>query len=140
MFDIELIKSHPDKSLLEHINGVRNNVEMLSNSKIAELVAVFHDLGKMNPNFQQKLSGKASHAYSKHSLLSAYTFFCLCVSNKANLKIVCDFVGKNLNTNDIIAITVLIAKHHGDLPDFAPTGINSYILARNEISDLFSFL
>lgn len=140
MFDLGTIKSHSDKSLFEHIDGVRNNVKMLSNSKIAELVAVFHDLGKMNPNFQMKLLGKSNHGYSKHSLLSAYTFFCMCVSNKANFKLICDFVDKTLNTNDVVAITIMIAKHHGDLPDFVPGGIEGRIISDNETSDLFTFL
>ena len=44
------------------------------------------------------------------------------------------------SSNDIIGLIVLIAKHHGNLPDFCPSGIDGYILSRNEIKDLFSFL
>ena len=77
MSDITAYKSHPDKSLIEHINGVVKNVSSRTDSIIAETAAVFHDLGKMNPNFQAKLEGKTSQGYSNHSLLSAYAFLCV---------------------------------------------------------------
>lgn len=130
MSDITAYKSHPDKLLVEHIKGVVKNIRCHSDSKIAETAAVFHDLGKMNPNFQAKLVGETPKGYSNHSLLSAYAFYCSILADK----------NKSLSQNEIIGIIVLIAKHHGNLPDFCPSGIDAYLLSKNEIKDLFSFL
>ena len=130
MSDITSYKSHPDKLLIEHIKGVVKNVYSRTDSLFAETAAIFHDLGKMNPNFQAKLEGKKNQGYSNHSLLSAYAFYCMVLTGQ----------NRKLSPNDIIGLIVLIAKHHGNLPDFCPSGINGYILPRNEIKDLFSFL
>ena len=130
MSDITSYKSHPDKLLVEHIKGVLKNVSNRTDSLFAEISAIFHDLGKMNPNFQAKLEGKMPKGYSNHSLLSAYAFYCMVLADKK----------RKLSPNDIIGLIVLIAKHHGNLPDFCPSGIDGYILSRNEIKDLFSFL
>ena len=130
MSDITTYKSHPDKLLVKHIKGVVKNVSSRTDSIIAETAAVFHDLGKMNPNFQAKLEDKTPKGYSNHSLLSAYAFYCMVLADK----------NKKLSPNDIIGLIVLIAKHHGNLPDFCPLGNDGYILSRNEIKDLYSFL
>lgn len=130
MSDITAYKSHPDKTLVKHIEGVVKNVNSRTDSKIAETAAVFHDLGKINPNFQAKLEGKTPKGYSNHSLLSAYAFYCMVLADK----------DKKLSPNEIIGLIVLIAKHHGNLPDFCPSGNDGYILSRNEIKDLFPFL
>lgn len=130
MSDITTYKSHPDKLLVEHIKGVVKNVNSRTDSLIAETAAVFHDLGKMNPNFQAKLEGKMPKGYSNHSLLSAYAFYCMVLADK----------NRKLSQNDIIGLIVLIAKHHSNLPDFCPSGNDGYILSRNEIKDLLSFL
>lgn len=130
MSDITSYKSHPDKLLIEHINGVVNNVCSRTDSLFAETAAIFHDLGKMNPNFQAKLEGKMPKGYSNHSLLSAYAFYCMVLTDKK----------RKLSPNDVIGLIVLIAKHHGNLPDFCPSGIDGYILSKSEIKELFSFL
>ncbi|MDP2989319.1 MAG: hypothetical protein Q8O57_01990, partial [Kiritimatiellota bacterium] len=66
--DITTLRSHPDKFLLDHIKGVIENTKKLTNSRIAELVAIFHDLGKINPNFQDKLDpNKTAYGYANHS-------------------------------------------------------------------------
>ena len=143
--DINTLRSHPDKLLLKHIQGVRENTKKLTNSKIAELVALFHDLGKINPNFQDKLnSDKIVNGYANHSYLSAYVFFCAFGSSKQNQKVLTEFLGiDTLSQNDLIALTVLIAKHHGNLPDFSPTdyiGTGASILSKDENSALYQFI
>lgn len=139
--DLKEYKSHPNKLLLNHINGVIKNVNGITNSTLAKLVAIFHDLGKMNPNFQNKVTGKSCHGYDKHSYLSAYVFFCLCVSDADNRNVIQKFLGwKSFTYNDVIGITTLIAKHHGNLPDFSPKGTIASILSRKECKDLFDFL
>lgn len=130
MSDITQYKSHPNKLLATHINGVANNVREHGGSKIAVTAAIFHDLGKTNPNFQIKLDGVGVKGYSKHSLLSAYAFCCMVLASR----------GKDFSTIDVFGIIVLIAKHHGNLPDFCPSGINGYILSKNEIKEMFDFL
>jgi CRISPR-associated endonuclease/helicase Cas3 len=143
--DINTLRSHPDKFLLTHIEGVKENTKKLTNSKIAELVALFHDLGKTNPNFQDKLESNSTvNGYANHSYLSAYTFFCAFGCSRQNLEALKQFLKVDeFNQNDLIALTVLIAKHHGNLPDFSPTdhnGTGASILSKDENSAMFNFL
>jgi len=143
--DINILRSHPDKFLLKHIQGVIYNTKKLTNSRIAELVAIFHDLGKINPNFQLKLEQQKNvFGYSNHSYLSAYAFFCAFAVSKTNQKILEGFLGiQNISRNEIIALAVLIAKHHGNLPDFRPidySGTGASILSKIENDALFNFL
>lgn len=143
--DISTLLSHPDKLLLEHIQGVRDNTKKLTNSRIAELVALFHDLGKINPNFQDKLNpNKTSKGYANHSYLSAYVFFCAFGCSRQNLDALKVFLNSDiLSQNDLIALSVLIAKHHSNLPDFSPkdyTGTGASILSKEENTALYKFL
>lgn len=145
VFDIEKLKSHPDKLLLKHIQGVRENTKKLTNSRLAELVAILHDLGKMNPNFQDKLDpNKKANGYSNHAYLSAYAFFCAFCCNRNNFEILKQFLQiEDLTQNDLIALAVVIAKHHGNLPDFSPkdfNGTGASILSKDEKFALFHFL
>jgi CRISPR-associated endonuclease/helicase Cas3 len=138
--DIKILKSHPNKLLLTHIEGVRSNTKKLTDSRIAELVAIFHDLGKINPNFQAKLNQKACNGYSNHSYLSAYIFFCAFCGTKQGRDFLSD---EKLSVNDIIALIVLIAKHHGNIPDFVPEdndGCGATILSKDENDTLFHFV
>lgn len=144
--DITLLKSHPDKPLLKHVQGVIDNTKKLTNSRFAELVAIFHDLGKINPNFQDKLDPlKAASGYANHAYLSAYAFFCAFCCNKNNADALKQFLDvSELTQNDLIALSVIIAKHHGNLPDFTPNckpdEAVASILSKDEIYSLFKFL
>ena len=145
MSDINTLRSHPDKFLLTHVQGVRENTKKLTNSKIAELVAIYHDLGKINPNFQDKLApDKTVIGYANHSYLSAYAFFCAFGCSKQNMEALKQFLEVDtFSQNDLIALTVSIAKHHGNLPDFSPTdhtGTGASILSKDENSSLYNFL
>lgn len=143
--DINTLRSHPDKFLLTHIEGVIENTKKLTNSKIAELVAVFHDLGKINPNFQSKLEpDKLVTGYANHSYLSAYAFYCA-FGSKQNRKALIEFLEiELLSDNDMIALIILIAKHHGNLPDFTPrcreNEAFASILSKDENSVLYQFI
>lgn len=129
MSNLNIYKSHPDKSLLTHIEGVKNHIQLLSNSDNAELVATFHDLGKINPFFQKKLSNNITQGYDRHSYLSAFALMCFLVADD------------RYTDNDIVGLCAIVAKHHGDLPDFIPEQGNSNILNTNEIiQDLFPLL
>ncbi|MCK9625216.1 MAG: CRISPR-associated helicase Cas3' [Bacteroidales bacterium] len=145
VLDINTLRSHPDKLLLKHIQGVSENTKKLTNSKIAELVALFHDLGKINPNFQHKLdSDKIVTGYANHSYLSAYAFFCAFCCSRNNIEALKQFLEVDtFSQNDLIALTVLIAKHHGNLPDFSPidyTETGASILSKDENYTLYNFL
>lgn len=145
VFDIEKLKSHPDKPLLQHIQGVRENTKKLTNSRFAELVAIFHDIGKVNPNFQDKLDPqKTASGYANHAYFSAFTFFCAFCCNRNNLNTLKQFLETDeLTQNDLIALTIAIAKHHGNLPDFTPVdrnGTGASILSKDENFTLFKFL
>lgn len=137
MSDIKLLKSHPEKLLLKHIEGVRRNVRKLTNSPRAELVAIFHDFGKMNPYFQNKIIGKEEKGYSKHSYLSAYILFCACVKyrNEITSFLNCQ---ESISPNEVIGLIAIVAKHHGNLPNFCNSE-DSYLLQRLEIDELFHF-
>lgn len=143
--DINTLRSHPDKFLLTHIEGVKENTKKLTNSKIAELVALFHDLGKVNPYFQEKLyPDKTVNGYSNHSYLSAYAFFCAFGCSRQNMEALKLFLEVDtFSPNDLVALTILIAKHHGNLPDFSPvdySGTGASILSKDENSALYKFL
>jgi len=153
VFDIIQYKSHPDKFLLTqpngdkgHVNGVIENVRKLTNSKTSELLAIFHDLGKLNPNFQDKLNpNKESKGYTNHAYLSAYAFFSFCYI-KENYHALCNFLGITLSSQEMFSLTVLIAKHHSNIPNFdTPDGYPAEAepfcaLSIEELKSLFKFL
>lgn len=151
--DIKFIKSHPDKFLISqdngekgHVDGVIENVKKITSSKWAELVAIFHDLGKINPNFSSKLSNNHTVGnYANHSYLSAFAFFVAFATNPKNRENIRQWLNQEIITGlDIIALTIIIAKHHGNLPDFKPQKSENEDIARilfeGETNLLFAFL
>lgn len=148
LVDVKKLRSHPKKPLFTHVGGVISNVKKLTQNlevaKWAELVAIFHDLGKINPNFQNKLDKKKVEGYANHAYFSAYAFFCSFVHNQENFNLLKEWLGyDDLSKNDLIALTVIIAKHHGHLLDFKPVsedGNEPTILNIQETENLFTFL
>ena len=127
--DLTKYRSHPDKQLLTHTSGVVKKIRSLTSLKITELAAIFHDVGKLNPNFQKKLDTPKVDGYSNHAYLSAFSFLCYCAANQeAILKIF------NNEKEWLGSILAIIAHHHGDLPDFP------VILTEDEYLRLLSFL
>lgn len=112
-----------------HTNGVIVGVKQRTTLKIAEFAAIFHDVGKLNPNFQQKLLLQESNGYSHHAYLSAFSFLCYCASNEK--AVLCAF---NKEKEWIGSVLAIIAHHHGDLPNFP------MILKDEEYSRLLLFL
>ncbi|MCO5286810.1 MAG: CRISPR-associated helicase Cas3' [Chitinophagaceae bacterium] len=146
MVDVNALKSHPDKKLFDHVMGVITNVQKLTEGlsvyKLAEIAAVFHDLGKINPNFQKKINHNPTIDYSHHAYLSAYTFFVFCI-DKNNRELIKSILNEDNIQNELISLIILIAKHHGHLPDFCPKSeleIEPYILSKDEIKSLYKFL
>lgn len=137
--DIDISKyfSHPDKLLQTHLQNVAEFCKKSTNSKLMELVALFHDVGKVNKNFQLKIKGGQPGGYCNHAYLSAYALFCYLKSNKAILE---QNVSGHVNLiNAVIALVVIVAKHHGNLPDFMPKEPYS-ILSLEGIKDMQSYL
>lgn len=127
--DLTRYRSHPDKQLLVHTRGVVEEVLAITTLKIAEFAAIFHDVGKLNPNFQRKLDMQRVEGYSNHAYLSAFGFLCYCTANQEDVL--------NIFNNEkewIGGILAIIAHHHGDLPNFP------IILKDEEYSRLLSFL
>lgn len=111
--------SHPDKPLELHLGGVARKVLRRTqglptnlNLKLAEVAALFHDLGKINPYFQDKLKNVKPQGYSGHSYLSAYALFCFYSNNQEKIKEWCG------STEGYLSLVAMIARHHGDLPNF----------------------
>lgn len=147
MVDVALLKSHPSKLLFDHVNGVIEKTNKLTEgigvAGLAQLAAIFHDLGKINPNFQSKLNTRKSSGYSNHAYFSAYVLYCLCL-DKSNREIIKECLGGKENIqNELMALVVILAKHHGHLPDFCPQGnleVEPYILNKGEIKNLHCFI
>ena len=74
VYDLAKLRSHPNKLLKKHIQGVGDKSAKRVESVLAKYAALFHDFGKVNPNFQLKLDGIKSAGYSQHSYISAFAF------------------------------------------------------------------
>ncbi len=128
--DFDRYRSHPHKFLRVHMNGVMEGVWLRKGSKVADAAALFHDLGKLNPNFQPKLDDLSVTGYSSHAYLSAHAFLCFCAVNGRQGA---EALGITKDA-DVFSVLALISHHHGSLPDF------SGILSISERERLAAFL
>lgn len=135
--DLNKCYSHPGKLLKAHLENVASLSKRFTCSHAAELVSLFHDIGKVNPNFQKKLDGLCPKGYDHHAYLSAYAFFLFLIKNPDMFKALVP-LGFNSN-NFLISLITIVAKHHGDLPDMMPNDDNT-ILSGYEVSNLYAFL
>ena len=136
-FDINKCYSHPGKLLKVHLENVVSLSKRFTSSHAVELISHFHDIGKVNPNFQEKLNGLCPKEYDHHAYVSAYAFFMFLIKNPDMFKAL---VPQEFNSNNfLISLITIVAKHHGDLPDMMPNGDNS-ILSSYEVSNLYAFL
>jgi len=127
--DLSEYNSHPDKRLTTHVNGVVEGTRDRTDLDIAELAAIFHDVGKLNPNFQDKLDPNAtSSGYAHHSYLSALAFLCYWLNNQEQIS---ELIG---GPEWIGSLLALVARHHGDLPNFPR------ILKTREVEGMMDFL
>lgn len=148
LVDVNKLFSHPHKPLFKHVDGVIEKVGILTKNlpvaKMAELVAIFHDLGKINPNFQDKLFKRKPKGYAHHAYFSAFAFYCAFLHIKENFYLLKNWLGvERLSVNEIVAFTIIIAKHHGHLLDFIPQDkdvAQPRILNKQEIEQLYLFL
>ncbi len=103
-------KSHPNKLLNVHTDGVVRRVKARTNLAFVQVAAQLHDVGKINLYFQRKLEPNyqnLSQNYSNHSYLSALTFLAIPRSNLQQ--------SLGLSRPRTFAVAVLIALHHGSL-------------------------
>lgn len=122
-----MMYSHPNKPLEVHIKGVLKKYERNSSLPFGRLAVLFHDLGKLNPNFQKKILGQSTDGYTHHSYLSVIAFYSFILKNKTafcNYLHITDDIELKVKIWQIISI---IAHHHGNLPDL------SAILSKDEV-------
>lgn len=105
-------KSHPTKLLIDHTTGVLDNCEF---SDLMLLVIAFHDVGKMNDNFQRKINGVPFEGYSNHSYISSYYLINAFVNNKEAIKARFEFINDDNYESILLIITNVIVGHHGYL-------------------------
>ncbi len=115
VFDLALYKSHPDKLLKVHTCGVKTKTMKRTNSNIAKFAALFHDLGKVNFNFQEKLKGNKCVGYSQHSYVSAFAFLNWYISNREEANEILEI--ENGDITNIKIVSTIILHHHGNLPN-----------------------
>ena len=115
VLDLKKIESHPGKLLKVHINGVCEKSAKRTSSILAKYAALFHDFGKVNPNFQQKLQGIKSAEYSQHSYISAFAFLNWYLSNRTEANQLLGLTGYDIT--NLKLITAIILHHHGHLPN-----------------------
>ena len=114
-----MIRSHSDKLLKDHINGVLEKYRKNCNFSIGKIAILFHDLGKLNPNFQEKINGEVIRGYSNHSYLSVVFFYNFLLSNEELTKKLLEVKSKNELRAAIWQIITIIAHHHGNLPNLS---------------------
>lgn len=135
MVNVDEYYSHPDKKLAVHINGVIDKVKKCCGLNIAELAAIFHDIGKLNPNFQKKVNPlfevnlQKPNSYSYHSYLSGISFLCYCLANENKIR---ELFGAEKEW--VASVLAIIVCHHKNLPDFP------MIFNEQEYEKLLSFL
>ncbi len=115
VYDLTIIESHPGKPLKVHINGVCDKSAKRTPSILAKYAALFHDFGKINPNFQQKLKGIKSTKYSQHSYISAFAFLNWYISNRDEANLLLGLSGNDIT--NLKLITAIVLHHHGHLPN-----------------------
>lgn len=112
--DLTKYRSHEKKYLHQHLKNVVAGACERTSGKInllIELASIFHDLGKINPNFQLKLDNRNHKEYSQHAYLSAIAWLCFYHENKNLLE------KWKLSESEIFGIAGIVAHHHGNLPN-----------------------
>jgi CRISPR-associated endonuclease/helicase Cas3 len=96
------LKSHPDKSLKNHLLNVGKSSEKLINLKelnltiiskndllnLSYLIGISHDFGKATSYFQDKMNNVRNSPFSHHGLISAlFGYLLLKLSSKSIMEI-----------------------------------------------------
>ena len=123
-----LSHSNPNKELSIHVKGVYDKARFRKESELLMFVCLYHDLGKINPNFQKKLF-HYTNGYTKHSLLSLFLLFYL--NENKYLK---------LNSKELNIISNIIVSHHGNLRNINDIFKSNDDGVYQEIEELYNFL
>ena len=121
--EFEHFLSHPGKSLERHTSGVVKIAEELGASRVGVISARSHDTGKINPNFQAKLGPRGrtkaiTNAYSNHAYLSMVALVDVLLNRGG------DEAALKLSQLEELRLYMLVARHHGDLPNLTPLTYN----------------
>jgi len=143
--DLNKIYSHPEsnkypkgKTLVTHtkhvcINALKKYYGPDKYIKYVELTSIFHDIGKLNPNFQEYLfcrkKSNLEEKYKNHGYLSAITLILLIIFNKK-------YFTEKYDINLLGFVIILIAKHHCNLPDLISS---SDILSETELEKVWKY-
>lgn len=111
-FNLNNCYSHPGKLLKVHLENVALLSKRITSSDAAGLVSLFHDIGKVNPDFQQKLNGSCPKGYDHHAYLSAYAFLMFLIKNPDKFKVPHEFNSHNFLTS----LITVVAKRNYSAP------------------------
>lgn len=107
-------KSHPNKQLIDHVNGILQLGDM---NDLFLLAVAFHDVGKMNDNFQKKIVGQSFTGYSNHAHISAYYLINGFVNNKETIMRRFTFITEKNFELILLVLVNIVVGHHGYLRD-----------------------
>lgn len=105
-------KSHPDKLLIDHKKGILSIAEI---TDLLLLAVSFHDVGKMNDNFQKKIVGKPFNGYSHHAYISTYYLINGFVNNQKTIMKRFPFITEDNFDLILLVLGNVIIGHHGCL-------------------------
>lgn len=111
---MENFKSHPTKLLIDHIEGILHLGDM---TDLFLLANAFHDVGKMNENFQKKIISQSFSGYSNHAHISAYYLINGFVNNKETIMKRFPFITEQNFELIILVLVNIVIGHHGYLRD-----------------------
>ena len=126
------IKSHPNKLLIDHYTGILSNVNI---DDLILIVTMFHDIGKININFQNRINKKFNEGYSHHSYLSGYFLINGFINSIENIKKRFTFINDDNLEVILILLTNIIVGHHGKLRN-----IDNLFKSTSEVENMRNFL
>lgn len=106
--------SHPNKPLINHLKGILT----IADTDITDLLLIadaFHDVGKMNDNFQLKIQGLPYSGYANHAHISAYYLINGFVNNKEVIYKRFPFINEENFKMILLILVNVVVGHHGYL-------------------------
>lgn len=105
-------KSHPDKLLIDHKKGILSLADI---TDLLLLAVFFHDVGKMNDNFQKYIIGEAYSGYKNHAHISAYYLIKGFDNNRETIMKRFPFITKDNFELILLVLVNIVIGHHGYL-------------------------
>ncbi len=104
--------SHPNKPLINHLKGILTVADITDLFLIAD---AFHDVGKMNDNFQLKIQSLPYKGYSNHAHISAYYLINGFVNNRETIIKRFPFITEENFDMILLILANVVIGHHGYL-------------------------